>query len=96
MSVTSTVTAITTQTLSYAPAVAAGVQAAELSNASGDTKLEAVVNGVLAISGATEQSTNPEVAGISLLVNLFVSIFNATGIFNHKSASKTPAPALAA
>lgn len=87
MSVTAKVNVITTQTLAYAPAVLAGIQAAELSAASNETKLQSVVNGVLAGSGALESSTNPEVAGIAALTNLFVSIFNATGIFSHKKTT---------
>lgn len=81
----STISAITTQTLTYAPAVIAGVQAAETTGASGTSKLQAVVNGVLAGSQALEGAPNPDVAGIAALVNLFVSIFNATGIFGHKA-----------
>lgn len=82
-----TISAITTQTLTYAPAVIAGVQAAETTGASGTSKLQAVVNGVLAGSQALEGAPNPDVAGIAALVNLFVSIFNATGIFSHKKAA---------
>lgn len=93
MSTASTINTITTQTLSYAPAVIAGVQAAELSGASGETKAQAVVNAVLAGSGAAESATNPNVAGIASLVNLFVSIFNATGLFSHKATVPAVAPA---
>lgn len=89
MSTLSTVNTITSDTLVYAPAVLAGVQAAEVSAAPGTTKLQAVVNGVLAASQAGEAVPNATVAGISMLVNLVVSIFNATGLFSHKAA--TPA-----
>ena len=80
-----TIQAITTDTLEYVPAVAAGVQAAELSSASGATKQQAVVNAIIAGSGALETGPNPNVDAIAALTNLFVSIFNATGIFSHKS-----------
>lgn len=96
MSTSTAVTAITTQTLAYAPAVLAGVSVAEQSNAPGATKLQAVVNGVLGTSQALESAPNPDVAGISALVNLFVSILNATGVFSHKTSvnpgSAPPAP----
>lgn len=95
MSTASVINAINKQTLNYTPAVIAGVQAAETTGAAGDTKLQAVVNGVIATSGALESSSNVDIAGISALVNLVVSIFNATGIFNHKKAAPAvvaPAP----
>lgn len=79
------VTAITTQTLAYAPAVLAGIQVAEQSNASGATKQQAVINAVLAGSQSLESAPNPNVAGIAALVNLFVAILNATGALNHKA-----------
>jgi hypothetical protein len=82
-----TVAAITTDTLTYTPAVIAGVQAAEVTGASGPTKLQAVVNGVLAGSAALEATPNSNVAAIAALTNLIVSIFNATGIFSHKKAA---------
>lgn len=78
-----TIAAITSNTLSYAPAVVAGVQAAEITGASGATKQQAVINGILAGSQALEIAPNPNVAAIAALINLFVSIFNATGIFHH-------------
>jgi len=81
-----TIAAIDNSVIAYTPAVIAGVQAAEASSASGGTKLQAVVNGVLGTTGALESNPNPNVAAVSALVNLFVSIFNATGLFGHKSA----------
>jgi flagellar biosynthesis protein FliQ len=87
VSTLSTVNTITNETLTYAPAVLAGVQVAETTGASGSSKLQAVVNGVLAASQAGEAVPNATVAGISALVNLVVSIFNATGIFSHKAAA---------
>lgn len=80
-----TLAAITTDVSAYAPAVLAGVQAAELSNAPGTSKLQAVVNGVLGTTGALETSANPNVAGVAALANLFVGILNALGVFTHKA-----------
>lgn len=85
--VSPTVTAITNATINYVPAVIAGVQAAEASTAAGTTKLQAVVNGVLGTTGALETNSNPNVAAIAALANLFVSIFNSTGLFSHKSST---------
>lgn len=81
-----TIAAITTQTLTYTPAVIAGVQAAETSLASGPSKQQAVINAILAGSQAAEGVPNPNVAAIAALVNLTVSIFNALGLFKHKAA----------
>lgn len=84
------ISAITLATVNYSPAVLAGIQAAEASKASGSTKLQAVVNGVLGTTGALETNTNPNVAAVSALANFFVGIANATGMFNHgaKTAPK--------
>ena len=86
------VTQITNETLQFAPAVLAGVQAAELATgASGQTKHQAVLNGVLqgiqVGSGALAQSSTGQVAAISGLINLFVSIFNSLGLFKHTTVS---------
>lgn len=80
-----TIATINTQTITYLPAVLAGVQAAEQSNAAGATKKQAVVNAVIAGARGAETSTNPNVAGIAALVDLVVSILNSTGVFSHKS-----------
>lgn len=88
-----TVAAISSNVTAYTPAVIAGVQAAEVSGQQGASKLQTVVNAVLGTAGALEQSSNPNVAAISALVNLVVSIFNSTGIFSHKSAAASAAPA---
>jgi hypothetical protein len=78
---------ITTQTLIYLPAVLAGVQVAEASQASGADKAQAVVDAVIAGSGAVAQipGAPPQVAAVSGLVNLAVSILNALGVFKHKA-----------
>jgi hypothetical protein len=80
---------ITADTLTYAPAVLAGVAAAETAAplAPGMSKQAAVVNAVLqgiqVGSGALETSANPTVAGVAVLINLVVSIFNDLKVFKH-------------
>lgn len=90
------VTTITNETLQYAPAVIAGIQAAELTGATGQSKQAAVVssvlNGVEVGSGVLESSPNPTVAGVALLVNMFVSIFKA---LNFGPFKQSPAVAAA-
>jgi len=83
--VQNTVNDITSGILIYTPAVIAGVQAAEATNASGPDKLGAVLAGIQAGSGVLAGSTtaNGDVKAISGLVNLVVSIFNALGVFKH-------------
>lgn len=90
-SVVNAITVIDTQILAYLPAVIAGTQAAEQSTASGAAKLQAVVNGILAGSAIEAGSPNVNVAAVASLVNLVVSIFNATGVFSHKTAVGKPA-----
>lgn len=90
-SVNPTIQSITNLTLNYTPATIAGVLAAEQSNAAGATKLQSVVNGVLATTGSLETNTNPNVAAISALANLFVSIFNDTGLFSSKTKTASTA-----
>lgn len=84
MNITSTVTQIDNQVLTYVPAVLAGVQAAEQSGASGQSKKQAVLDGVLAGAKAGESVQIPQVAAISGLIDLIVSIFNALGVFKKK------------
>lgn len=84
--ITSTVNAITANEIAYAPAVLAGVQVAETSSASGASKAQAVINGIISGSLALESAPQPSVAGIAALVNLTVNILNALGIFSHKAA----------
>ncbi len=90
MSTASTIQAINNDTIAYAPAVIAGIQAAEatgsITGATGPQKAQAVIDGVLAGSQALENSKNANVAGIAALVDLFVSIFNSLGVFKHKTA----------
>jgi hypothetical protein len=91
MSVTTTVNQINTATLEYLPAVLAGVQAAEqvAPGLPGETKAQAVVNGIIAGSAVLAGDANPNVAGIAALVNLVVSILNAAKIFRHKAVAGT-------
>lgn len=90
MSVLSTVTTINTGVVQYAPAVLAGIQAAEATGATGPSKqaavVSAVLNGVEVGSGDLVSSPNPTVAGVAALVNLFVTIFNSLNIFKHTAA----------
>lgn len=82
-----TIDKITANEIAYAPAVLAGVQAAETAGGSGHDKLNAVVNGIIAGSQTLESAPSPTVAGIAALVNLTVSILNALGIFKKKAVA---------
>jgi len=96
MSVTKTVSQIDSASASYAPAVLAGVIGVEQAAAAlpGETKLQLVVNTILAGSAAGASLPIPAVAGISALVNLFVQILNLAGVFGH--AAPLPATGSAA
>ena len=86
MSVSTVVGQITAAEVAYVPAVLAGVQAAEtVDGATGASKAEAVIAGVLAGSQALSGAPNANVANIAALVNLTVSILNALGAFRHKA-----------
>jgi len=85
------ISAIDTQVLNYAPAVLAGVQAAEMTAASGPSKFQAVLAGILAGSQAAEAIPIPNVQGIAALVNLSVTILNMLGAFSHKPKPVAPA-----
>lgn len=87
--VVATVNQITSQVTSFAPAVITGVQAAEQSSASGQNKKAAVLAGIQAGAAAGEAIPIPQVAAISALVDLVVSIFNGLGLFQHKSTPAT-------
>ena len=86
MSVQSTVTDITTQTMNFAPAVIGGIQAAEAAGASGENKKQAVIDGILAGAKAAENIPVPQVAAIAGMIDLAVSIFNSLGRFKHAPA----------
>lgn len=83
MSVTSTVNQIDAQAAKYAPAVLQGVLAVEAAakGLPGQTKADLVINTIQAGAAAAQNVPVPAVAGIAALVNLFVSILNAAGIF---------------
>jgi len=89
----STVATITQNELLYAPAVLAGVQAAEAvaADAPGHAKADAVLTGIMTGSAAlaTNKATPPSVAGIAALINLSVSILNALGIFRKAAPAKS-------
>lgn len=96
MSEVSTVNAITANTLQYAPAVLAGIQAAEVARQADPTitgpqaqvsVVSSVLTGIEVGSGALESSPNATVASVAMLTNLFVSIFNSLGVFKHKAAA---------
>ena len=83
-----TIAAITIDSLTYVPAVIAGIQAAEATGQPGATKQQAVINGILgSVEGATgvlatTPGVNANVSAIAALINLFVSIF-----YPHKAAT---------
>ena len=83
MSVVNTVTQIDSQIMAYTPAVMAGVTAAEASSQSGSNKKQAVLSAIQAGTKVGETIPVPQVAAISGLIDLVVSIFNALGIFKH-------------
>ena len=83
----STVNQINEQVTTYAPLVMAGIQAAEQSTMSGANKKQAVLDGIQSASGTLAASTKPDVAAIGAMINMFVSIFNALGIFKKKPAT---------
>ncbi len=78
------------QVLTYAPAVIAGVQAAESTGAPGQTKFQAVLAGILAGSQVAEGIPIPNVQGVAALINLSVFIINAIGAFRHKAPVVAP------
>jgi hypothetical protein len=77
---------------SYLPATLAAVLAVEAAahQLPGTTKLQTVVNVVLAASQAAEGVPVPGVAAIAGLANLLVSILNSTGVFNKGAAPVIP------
>jgi hypothetical protein len=91
---------ITADTLAYAPALMAGVQAIETiaPPVPGATKQSVLLNKVLVGidvgSGALESSPNPTVASCALLVNLFASLIKAfAGMKTAPAVAATAAPA---
>lgn len=84
MSVVTTVDQIDAQTLTYIPAVIAGMHAAEQSTAAGATKKQAVLDAIQAGAQAGESVQAPQVAAIAGMIDMFASIFKALGVFRHK------------
>jgi hypothetical protein len=78
--------------LQYAPAVSSAVQSVEASSSSlpGATKKQLVLAGVTAAAKVGESVPEAHVQLISALIDIAVSILNASGVFNHAPA---PAPA---
>lgn len=93
MNITSTVHAIDAETLTYMPIVVAGMQAAELSTAGGQTKKQAVLDAIVAGAEVGEGIPVPQVAAIASMIDLFASIFNALGLFHRKPAAPLSPPA---
>lgn len=87
MSTATVVNQITAATDANAPAVLAGIIGIEQAASSlpGATKAQIVVAQVLAGARAAEGIPNPTVAGIAALVDIFVSILNASGLFKKKA-----------
>lgn len=92
MSVATTIAQIDNVSLQYAPQVLAGVTAIEAAAATlpGQTKKDIVINSILAGARIGEGVPIPEVQGIAALVDLFVSILRASGIFKSKAAPPAP------
>lgn len=78
----------------FTPATLAAVLAVEATakEKPGTTKLQTVVNAVMASAQVASGVPIPSVAAIASLVSLIVGILNATGIFNHGAK---PAPVAA-
>jgi hypothetical protein len=81
-------TEVTNQIIVYTPTAVATVQAAvqiaETTGTSGKDKFAAVMKAVQDVSGVAAGIPVPSVSAIAMLINLTVSIFNATGFFAHK------------
>ncbi len=92
MSFTSTVDQINTETAKYAPAVLQGVLAVEQAakGLPGQTKEQLIVDAIVAGANAAQNVPIPQVQGIAALVALFVTIFNAAGLFRHKAPASEP------
>jgi hypothetical protein len=83
--VQATIEAANAAASAYAPVAIAAVLAAEQSRASGMAKQQAVVNAILAGARMGESVPNANVAGVAALVDLIVSVLNATGVFSHRA-----------
>jgi hypothetical protein len=85
MSTLSIVSQIEASIAAFLPTTLAAVLAVEATAHStpGQSKLQTVLNVVMATTGVAEQVPVPSVAAVAGLANLLVTILNATGVFNH-------------
>ncbi len=81
MSKTQTALDITMQVAKYAPIAISLILAAEQSAASGADKKQAVLAAIFGGAQAGEHSTDPQIVGVSTLVDNIVSVFNMLGTF---------------
>lgn len=88
MSVATTVSKIDDETLKYAPQVLAQITTLEVSAADlpNQTKKQIALNAIIAGAHVGEGVPIPAVAGISELIDVFVSILKASGLFKSKPA----------
>jgi hypothetical protein len=94
MSVATTISKIDSVSLQYAPQVLAAVTTLQAVDLPGQTKQQLAIGYVLAGAHIAEGVPVPSVAGIAALIDLFVSILQASGIFKRKAAPVVPvAPA---
>ena len=101
MNLTTAVNQIDTATLQYAPLALSTIGSIEQAAAGlpGETKAQIAISVIQAAAVAGESVPIPQVAAISEMINLFVAILNATGLFNHHAAAApaaAPAPAAVA
>ncbi len=85
---TPTANDVLTTTTVFAPVVMAGVQAAEQSDATGEDKRQAVIDGVNAAAEVMTGIPVPSVQAVGALIELFVTVFNKLGIFKKKPKIK--------
>lgn len=82
--VTTTANEITGQVLAYAPLVVAGMHAAEQSSMDGESKKQAVLDGIAVASQVMIALPVPQMQAIGGMINMFATIFNALGVFKSK------------
>jgi len=92
-SVLKVVNQINASTMAYAPGVLGSVIAVENAvhqSVPGTDKKQLIVNAIDAGAKAAQGVPIPEVQGIAALVDLFVNILNATGLFHHATPAAAP------
>lgn len=89
MSLIDTVNTISADVVQSAPLIATSVINIETAAAHlpGQTKLDLVTSIVLASATAAQNVPIPSVQAIAALVALFVGIFHASGLFQHKAVA---------